>query len=397
VPKDRILLIGGGDPKLPESLTLLEELGYQVEVSVSPTGQLSQLAASGYDLVLFDVEGAPEQGPEFCRELKAAMGDEFIPLILITPRGDVQSKVRGLELGADDTLVKPLYPEELSARVKSLLRIRRLHNELRAKNEELQRIHDELRGAYQTIQADLKMAQRLQRSLLPREMPQVPGIRFATRYTASGTVGGDFYDAFRLDERHLGFYIADAVGHGVRAALLTVFLKKGIITKEIGPESYRLLTPAEVLESLNRDMLREELAEHPFISMVYASLDLVTLELHYACGGHPYPILLRADGSQERLEAGGGLVGVFEHEYEEGHCLLRPGDRLVCYTDGIEDALGVACPTCIERFQAILGEYRERELSEMLTACEGELLRRAGKTELEDDLTLLALEITTRP
>jgi len=380
VAVERILFIVSADPKLSEARSLLEELGYEVRVCTDPEDDLDRLSAGVYDLVLFDVEGAPEEGAEFCRKLKAAMGDEFIPLVLITPRGDVQSKVRGLELGADDTLVKPLYPEELSARVKSLLRIRRLN--------------DELRRAYQVIQADLKMAQRLQRSLLPREMPQVPGFRLEARYLASGTVAGDFYDAFRLDERHLGFYVADAVGHGVRAALLTVFLKKGIVTKEIGPRSYRLLRPSEVLARLNRDMLEQELAEHPFITMVYVRLNIESLELRYCCGGHPYPILLRGDGSQERLEVGGGLLGVFESDYEDGRCRLGPGDRLICYTDGIEDALGKAAPACIEEFQAILAQHRTLPLAEMLAACERSLLERSGRDKLNDDLVLLALEAT---
>jgi len=389
VSESRILLIEGADQEPSPSRALLEELGYRVETSATPVGHLTHLAEGRYDLVLFDVDSTPDEGADFCRKLKAAMGDDFIPLILVVPRGDVQSKVRGLDLGADDTLVKPIYPEELSARVKSLLRIKRLHDELRTRNVELQ-------AAYQTIQADLRMAQRLQRSMLPRQLPECPGIRFAARYLASGAVGGDLYDVFRLDERHVGFYIADAVGHGVRAALLTVFLKKGINVKEVGPKSYRLLSPSEVLEGLNQDMLRAELAEYPFITMVYGIINIETFQLDYTCGGHPYPILLRADGSQERLEVGGGLVGVFEHEYEEGRCTLAPGDRLVCYTDGIEDALGIAVPACIEHFQAILGKYRHLKLSDMLASCEEDLLGRTATAELQDDFTLLALEVVAQ-
>lgn len=394
--KESILLIGSADPKLPDWCALLGGLGYEVRVSPAPASHLADLARGGYDLVLFDVEGAPDEGAEFCRRLKAAMGHNFIPLILITPRGDVASKVRGLELGADDTLVKPVYPEELSARVVSLLRIKHLHSELRTKNVELERVHGALQSAYEIIQADLELAQRLQRSLLPRQMPDIPGVRFAARYLASGTVAGDFYDAFRLDERHVGFYVADAVGHGVRAALLTVFLKKGITTKEIGPRSYRLLTPAEVLQRLNDDMLREQLAESPFITIVYATLNVETLELQYSCAGHPYPIVLRAEGTQELLVRGGGLVGVFKDHFDVGHCQMRPGDRLICYTDGIQSALGVTAPNCTERFQAILARLRHEELSQMLAACEEELRRQAGQTELEDDLTLFGLDICSR-
>jgi sigma-B regulation protein RsbU (phosphoserine phosphatase) len=396
VAKDSILLLGSEDPKLPEWCALLRGLGYEVHLSPALTSPLADLARGSYDLVLFDVEGAPDEGADFCRELKVAMGHNFIPLILITPRGDVASKVRGLELGADDTLVKPVYPEELSARVVSLLRIKHLHSELLAKNVELERVHGALQNAYGTIQADLQLAQRLQRSLLPRQMPDIPGIRFAARYLASGTVGGDFYDAFRLDERHVGFYVADAVGHGVRAALLTVFLKKGITTKEIGPRSYRLLAPAEVLERLNNDMLREQLAESPFITIVYATLNVETLQLQYSCAGHPYPIVLRAEGTQELLDKGGGLVGVFEDRFDAGECQLGPGDRLICYTDGIQNALGATSPNFVERFQDILARLRHKELPRMLADCEEELRRQAGPAELEDDLTLFGLDIGAR-
>jgi sigma-B regulation protein RsbU (phosphoserine phosphatase) len=396
VAKDSILLLGSADPKLPDWCALLRGLGYEVRLSPTRASHLADLARGGYDLVLFDVEGAPQEGVEFCRELKAAMGHNFIPLILITPAGDVASKARGLELSADDTLVKPVDPEELSARVVSLLRIKHLHDELRTKNLELERVHGALRNAYETIQADLQLAERLQRSLLPRQMPDIAGIRFAARYLASGTVGGDFYDAFRLDERHVGFYVADAVGHGVRAALLTVFLKKGITTKEIGPRSYRLLTPAEVLERLNEDMLREQLAESPFITIVYATLNVETLELQYSCAGHPFPIVLRSEGTQQLLDKGGGLVGLFEDRFENGRCQLNPGDRLICYTDGIQSAFGPTVANFVERFQDILARLRHEELSRMLSNCEKELRRQAGHAELEDDLTLFGLDIRPR-
>ncbi len=395
--RNHILLITSADTGQSRPEELLLELGYEVTVTAEPTAPLADLAAGRYDLVLFDVESAPEAGAGFCRDIKTSAGNDFVPLILITPRGDVQSKVQGLELGADDTLVKPLYPEELSARVKSLLRIKHFNDELKAKNTELQALHDQLQEAYETIQTDLRMAQRLQRSLLPRQLPQLPGVRLVARYLPSGAVGGDFYDVFRLDESHIGFYVADAVGHGVRAALLTVFLKKGIVTKEITPDSYRLLPPAEVLQTLNRDMLREELAEYPFITMVYAILNLKSLEIRYSCGGHPYPIVLRADGSQELLETGGGLVGIFEHDYEEGRCQLARGDRLICYTDGIEDAIGIAAPACIEQFQTILSDSAHLDLPAMLVACENALVKLTGGRDLKDDLTLLALEATDGP
>src|SRR5207342_902861 len=107
----------------------------------------------------------------------------------------------------------------------------------------------------------------------PHSLPEVPQARFAVHYRPCGRVGGDFYDVFRLDERHLGFYVADAMGHGIPASLLTIFVKKGVRAKEITGQTYRLVPPAEVLQRLNRDLIEQALADMPFITMVYALFD----------------------------------------------------------------------------------------------------------------------------
>src|SRR5207237_2111537 len=120
-------------------------------------------------------------------------------------------------------------------------------------------INKRLQQAYQQIDQELELAQRLQTSFLPQTLPQVPHVRFAVTYRPCGHVGGDFYDVFRLDERHVGFYVADAMGHGVPASLLTIFVKKSVRAKEISGQSYRLVPPDEVLAKLNRDLIEQAL------------------------------------------------------------------------------------------------------------------------------------------
>src|SRR5438445_131724 len=130
---------------------------------------------------------------------------------------------------------------------------------------EVNRINKRLQQAYQQIDQELELAQRIQASFLPQTLPQVPHVRFAVHYLLCGRVGGDFYDVFRLDERHVGFYVADAMGHGVPASLLTIFVKKGVKTKEVFGRQYRLVPPGEVLQRLNKDMIDQQLSESPFI------------------------------------------------------------------------------------------------------------------------------------
>src|SRR5437762_898331 len=102
---------------------------------------------------------------------------------------------------------------------------------------------------------------------------EVGPVRFAVSYRPCGQVGGDFYDVFRLDEHHVGFYVADAMGHGVPASLLTIFLKKAVQPKEVTGSRYRLVPPGEVLGRLNRELIDQQLAQMPFITMVYGLLN----------------------------------------------------------------------------------------------------------------------------
>src|SRR5262245_29469445 len=136
-----------------------------------------------------------------------------------------------------------LSPSELLDQVRDLLRIKERHDELVAKTAEVQHVHKRLQTAYQQIDRELELARRIQESFLPRSLPELPRLRFAAAFKPQGHVGGDFYDVFRLDEHHVAFYVADAMGHGVPASLLTIFIKQTVKPKEIVGSDYRLAPP----------------------------------------------------------------------------------------------------------------------------------------------------------
>src|SRR5262249_8755525 len=149
---------------------------------------------------------------------------------------------------------------------------------------------------------------------------------------------GDFYDVFRLDERHVGLYVADAMGHGVPASLLTIFVKKGIRAKEVFGKQYRLVPPGEVIGKLNQDLIDQHLSEKPVITMVYVLFDHEQGTLHFARAGHPYPLYVPKDGTPELWQQEGLLLGVVNAAFKAKTNTLRPGDKVLLYSDGIDSA-----------------------------------------------------------
>ena len=189
--------------------------------------------------------------------------------------------------------------------------------------------------------------------------------------------------------------MADAIDHGVPAALLTIFIKKGIQTKDITGNSYRLLSPGETLERLNDDIIEAALSGNPFVTMFYGTINLDTLQVNCSTGGHPSPILLHADGSSEFVEVEGPLLGIFREPFPVSSTQLLAGDRLVVYSDGLDDAAGPDGLTGIDWLKALYIKHAELPLDEQVGAVMDELFscpsNVSGKNQ-RDDTTMLVLQ-----
>lgn len=184
---------------------------------------------------------------------------------------------------------------------------------------------------------EMRIAANLQRDFLPSRLPEVGPVRFSALFMPAGFVSGDIYDIVRLDETTLGFYVADAVGHGLPAALLTMFVKKALQTKRISGHSYEIIPPEVALAQLNADICEQNSSGFHFCTAVYGVLEVASMSLTYACAGHPEPVLFRSGGEVISLGAPGGLLGVMPDEtYGSRTIRLEPGDRLVLYSDGLE-------------------------------------------------------------
>jgi hypothetical protein len=191
------------------------------------------------------------------------------------------------------------------------------------------------------IKEQLRLAGLLQRDFLPSRLPNSPEIRWAAAFLPAEWVSGDIYDIARIDEQHIGFYVADAVGHSMPAALLTIFIKQALQMRETTDSSYRIFPPAEVMKNLNQRMTGPRLSGHQFVTCCYCLLNLKTRQLTLARAGHPYPILLRKGEPPRQLETRGSLLGVFDSaEFVQQSVQLQAGDRLLLYSDGAESLIG---------------------------------------------------------
>lgn len=237
-----------------------------------------------------------------------------------------------------------------------------------------------------------RLAARIQQDFLPKTLPVVGMFSFVTAYRPAHYVSGDLFDVKRLDEQHVGVYLADAVGHGTPAALLTMFMKNSLVTKRIRKDGYDLVNPAETLAIMNAALLNQDLQQSSFATAVYAKINCVTGEVEMAKAGHPEPIVIGVDGSTRLIESDGALLGVFpDAEWPTVKFTIAPGERLIFYTDGVETAYPANDQPCSETWR--------RELDAMTREPSDEILRRFREAiennpvnGQKDDLTLVIAE-----
>jgi sigma-B regulation protein RsbU (phosphoserine phosphatase) len=187
------------------------------------------------------------------------------------------------------------------------------------------------------IQKELQIAQQIQTSILPRNVPRLAGLEIAARYRPMSAVAGDFYDFLTLEGHHLGILIADVTGHGVPAALIASMLKVAFASQSVHAQD-----PARVLTGLNQ-ALCGKFEEH-FVTAAYLYVDLDAKIIRYAAAGHP-PLLFsnRSNGEAHSIERNGFFLGMFpEADYSAIEIRFEPEHRYVLYTDGLPESRNAA-------------------------------------------------------
>jgi sigma-B regulation protein RsbU (phosphoserine phosphatase) len=362
--------------------------------SGSPTHAGRPLSDAPPALIILDTDIGP-----LAEQIADHLAASLAPALVLLPPGQPGPSWLGSSGIVTDTTTAPA--ERIAAMLHALHQrqstVRSMAGELLVAH----RASGGLRGEMDRLHEELNLASLVQREFMPKHMPQIDGVDLGVIFRPTGYVSGDIYQVRMLDDRHVAIFLADAVGHGVPAALLTM-----IVTNSLSPldESGRVRPPADVLRRLNANLCESQHSASRFATAVYCVLDTLTHEFTVAGAGHPPPLILGV-GTCEKIETEGPLLGVFaEAEFNQVSVTLSPGQTALLYTDGFE----IACPgtgsaasgkirkptnNYVAYFQQL---FKDQPLSAhpaaALTAQLAELLdEQAGSLHQPDDITALAI------
>ena len=246
------------------------------------------------------------------------------------------------------------------------------------------------------IGAELDVARHIQASMLPCIFPAFPERHEFDIYasmTPAKEVGGDFYDFFMVDERHLAIVMADVSGKGVPAALFMV-IGKTLIKDHTGLHD----DLGEVFTEVN-NILCASNTEEMFITAFEGVLNLKTGELRYVNAGHEMPFICRKNGVYEpfKVKAGFVLAGMEGIRYRSGIVQLQPGDKIFQYSDGVPEAMNRKNEQYgMQRLGKVLAQNSEKTPAELLPAIKADLDAFVGEAEQFDDITMLCVKFNTK-
>ncbi len=308
-------------------LILLEELlkkdRHQVDVAVSGTQACEKIEQNHYELVVTDLHMDKKSGIDVLKAAKQK--NPLTEVLILTGYGSITSAVEAMQLGAFEYLTKPIDLQEFRMKVGQALERRNLRMEIERQKRELM-AHQEM------IQRDLKLAEQVQRSLVPPSIDEEQ-FQIAVRYSPMIGVGGDFSDIY-YDDNEIYLTIVDVTGHGITAALLV-----NRICMEIRRLVREQLEPASVLYHLNDFITDSFKGTGMFLTMFCSVINLKTGAFRYSGSAHPATLLWRRNTNQiELLESQNPIIGfqkTSQKHFRQDATVIRPGDKLILYTDGI--------------------------------------------------------------
>ena len=317
--KSRVLIAEDQEHVREALAMLLRGDGYEVELCSTPQEAVAAAKRQVPDITLLDMNYQRDStsGLEGLELIECLRGlESTLPIVALTGWGNVELAVRAMKAGANDFIEKPWRNQSLLEKVSLLTAHAR-----------------DARSSQRISEYEREDAQKLQTRIVPPRHMITGDIEVYGESLPAGTVGGDYFGVWQPTADSLHLCIADVSGKGTPGAMIAAMLYASVSSLSSSGSS-----PDLILREVEH-LLREQLSESHYVTIVYATLDLNTRLLSYVNAGHCPPLLLRADGTQQPLEATQPVLGLgLSDDFEVRRVALKPGDTLAFYTDGISEA-----------------------------------------------------------
>ncbi|MCH8558507.1 MAG: SpoIIE family protein phosphatase [Balneolia bacterium] len=246
--------------------------------------------------------------------------------------------------------------------------------------------------AYRFMRRELELAANIQKKMLPASAPKLEGYAVSGKNVTAQEIGGDYFDYIQMNEHRWALCLGDISGKGLPASLLMANLHA-----ILRGQAFHLVNPGDILKHANSQLFQSTSTDK-FATLFLAIADTSSNTVHYSSAGHDYPILIRKDGSYERLELGGLPLGMLDGmNYDEGFIELHSGDVLFVFSDGVTDTKNIydemfGEARLIELLQELVksNETPENLIQTVMESC----ISHCGKASLFDDVTAVALKRT---
>jgi sigma-B regulation protein RsbU (phosphoserine phosphatase) len=311
-----------------------------------------------------------EDGFEVLKRLNQDPKTADIPVIFLTSRGELDSKMMGFDLGAVDYITKPFHGQEVVARV-------RLHLKLSLATNSL----------IESQAARLRQIKDAQTSMLVTP-DDLPNARFGVFYMALLEAGGDFYDVLQISDDIFGYFVADVSGHDIATSYITSAVK-ALLKQNCIP----IYQPSESMKMIN-NVLKEILPEGKYLTACYARLNRDKKCMTIVNGGHPPVVYLPKGGQARLIDIQGDVIGIFSDVYFGVQDIrVNEGDRFYIYSDGLVEKPGhrKVWTEGLDDLLKACSRLKEIPIRESAERLKDMLLR--NTIGFEDDIVVLGIEV----
>ena len=378
-PTRRVLLVDDDAASRRLLGASLRNAGFELSAAIDGAEALAAIEISPPDVLVLDFEMPGLDGAEVCRRLRASDRTALnqLPVIMLTGHTGEAEEIACLTAGANDFVTKPVSRAVLVARIETQLRLAALSGELRAQNSEMARWRE-------AQEADLAVARTTQQAIVAITPPDIDGWKVEAVYQPLIQIGGDVYGWRQLDRGVWLFWVADATGHGVAAALFTT-----LVALLFNNASAASRTAHGILTRVNAEFF-SVLRGNSFMTACCAVID-GDGRVSFAGAGHPPLLIRRRDGTVETLPSLNTMMGIDqEMQVSETKAVLASGDTALLCTDGLfglksDGDERFTSETVADAFARIEGS------ADLLPRLIAQLVERSGAQAFDDDVAAIAL------